>query len=192
MEKSPRTALSSEALQHMLASCAGLRVVHLARHPVACINSMIASGPQDGADASESDPDRARFCTELWCEAHERILDLANKRHAPPVLLVRGEDVLADPSLELRQIVAWLGIDNDSTVLQAMLHPEASPFANPGPWPSWGDQDPRFLASPALDLGTNEVTSTIPASWQLADDLTRRLGEVAKRLGYSFDRGVET
>ena len=140
--------------------------------------------------ALERDPEQAAFCAELWCEAHERILVLTEAKDGPPILPVRGEDLVADPDPTLARIAVWLGVDSDPAALQAMRHPEHSPFANSGPWPSWGDQDPRFLASPTLDRTAGAIVSAIPDWWHLERRLVRRLLSLADRLGYAVDRAA--
>ena len=192
VDKSPRTALSGHSLRRMLGSCPGARLLHLARHPVSCVTSMMTTGQptERHGPALESDPERAAFCTELWCEAHERILELAAAKDRPPMLLVPGEDLVAGPNPTLARIAAWLQVDSDPAVLEAMRHPERSPFANPGPWPSWGDQDPHFLASPAFDPSAGAIVSAIPDWWRLERRLVRRLRALADCLGYAVDPAV--
>jgi hypothetical protein len=175
----------------MLDSCPGVRLLHLARHPVTCVTSMMNSAqpiPRNGLPL-EQDPARAAFCAELWCEAHERILDVAQAKDRPRLLL-RGEELVADPEPALDRIASWLGVDGDPAALQAMLHPERSPFANPGPRPSWGDQDPRFLASPMPDQSAGAIVPAIPYWWRLEDRLVRRLLSLADCLGYAVDRAT--
>jgi hypothetical protein len=55
---------------------------------------------------------------------------------------------------------------------------------------SWGDQDPRFLASPSLDRSAGAIVSAIPDWWQLERGLVRRLQTLADRLGYAVESTV--
>jgi Sulfotransferase family len=189
VDKSPRTALSGRSLGRMIGSCPSARILHLTRHPVSCVTSMMTAAQPTHRHGLvlERDPERASFCAELWCEAHERILDLGEARDRQSVLLVRGEDLVADPDPALARIATWLGVDSDPAALQAMRHPERSPFANPGPWPSWGDQDPHFLASPTLDRSAGARVTAIPDWWCPERGLARRLRALADRFGYAVD-----
>jgi Sulfotransferase family len=187
VDKSPRTALSAHSMQRMLNRPMRARCLHLTRHPISCITSMMVSGQVWSRNSAMLEPDteRAAYCASLWCEANERILDLIS---TDLVLRVRGEHLLAKPDLMLNEIAAWLGLDSDPATLEAMRHPERSPFATPGPWPSWGDQDPGFIASPGLDRTVGQLTTTIPHSWRLAHGLSDRLQALGDRLGYIVDR----
>ena len=63
---------------------------------------------------------------------------------------VRGEDLLSCPDTCLTSITRWLGIRCDPEAIEAMEHPERSPFAWVGPWNARFGGDPNFLANPIL------------------------------------------
>ena len=46
---------------------------------------------------------------------------------------VRGEDLLGEPDTYLRKIAEWLGLRTDEEAIEAMKHPEQSPYACIGP-----------------------------------------------------------
>ena len=63
---------------------------------------------------------------------------------------LRGEDLLSEPRIYVRQIAEWLGLRTDDEATEAMLHPENSPFACYGPANAKFGNDPNFLEKPAL------------------------------------------
>ncbi len=102
------------------------------------------------------------------------------------MLRVRAEDVLNDPDGQLRAIAEWLGLRADAGAIAAMRHPEASPFARPGPAGSGviGGYDPGFLNDPIPRRV--EIPSTVeqPSDWRGEPRLWRTAVELAHRLGY--------
>ena len=91
-------------------------------------------------------------------------------------LRVRGEDILSEPDVYLPQIAEWLGIRTDSNAIEAMKHPEHSPYACVGPDAARGGNDPKFMRSPELRGGTmrkpsldafleSENSGMVPSAW---------------------------
>ena len=71
-------------------------------------------------------------------------------------LRVRGEDVLQDPDTHLRTIASWLGVRTDDAAVDAMKHPENSPYAFLGPRGARFGNDRFFLEQPALRAAQGE------------------------------------
>ena len=101
-------------------------------------------------------------------------------------LRVRGEDILRDPSSRLAEIASWLGIRADAKAVEAMLHPEHSPFAGFGPRSARYGNDLFFLCDARLRperAGADNLDD--PLEWRTGE--ARFAPEViafARRLGY--------
>ena len=99
---------------------------------------------------------------------------------------VRGEDVLNDTRPHLRTIAAWLGVRTDDDAIEAMTHPEASPFASFGIEGSGilSGHDPNFLRDPVPH--PVEVLRTLdpPPGWVGHSSLWEMAVDIAHRLGY--------
>jgi hypothetical protein len=63
---------------------------------------------------------------------------------------LRGEDVMAEPERYLAEIARWAGLRDDAGAVDAMMHPERSPFACFGPINALFGNDPNFLAGPTF------------------------------------------
>ncbi len=122
-----------------------------------------------------------------WFQTHERILEfcggLPDDRH----LRIRAEDALNDPDRETSRIAAWLGVSASSEALEAMKHPEDSPFARLGPPGSGatGGNDPAFLADPRLRAVELPQSLAPPAGWSLDLSVWRCVADLARTLGYA-------
>ena len=103
---------------------------------------------------------------------------------------IRAEDVLNDSESQLRAIAVWLGVRTDAGAIEAMKHPEASPFAGFGPADSGivGGNDPSFLGDPIPHRV--EVPSTLepPQGWAADPPVWRMVIDLANRLGYFGER----
>jgi hypothetical protein len=121
-----------------------------------------------------------------WYETHRRILKFAAKLPADRYKRVRAEDVLNDSESQLRAIAAWLGLREDESAVEAMKHPEASPFASEGTADSGivGGHDPSFLRDPIPHCV--EVPSTLdpPEGWTEDLSVWEMVVHLANRLGY--------
>jgi len=101
-------------------------------------------------------------------------------------LRVRAEDVLNDTPAQLRSITSWLGVREDEAAIEAMMHPEASPFASPGPAGSGivGGNDPSFLRDPIPRPAEVLPTLDQPPGWVEDSALWQVVVDVARQLGY--------
>jgi hypothetical protein len=97
-------------------------LLHLAAFP-ACPSNGVGLPPH----RSDVDPQRG------WYALHHNIGEFPQAVPAAQQLRVRGEDVLTDPDRELAAIAGWLGLQADAEALEAMKHPERSPYACFGP-----------------------------------------------------------
>ena len=100
---------------------------------------------------------------------------------------VRAEDVLNETLPQLRAIAGWLGVRTDEDAIEAMTHPETSPFACFGTEGSGivGGHDPKFLRDPVPHPVELLPAITRPPGWLGNTELWRMTVDVARWLGYS-------
>jgi hypothetical protein len=133
-------------------------------------------GPEDAAP----DPQRA------WYSLNRNICEFLRIVPAWQQMAVRGEELLSAPDLTLPRIANWLGLRTDPTSIEAMKHPERSPYIGIGPKGASRGNDPFFLLNPALRTGGSEPeTVEGPVSWH-ADrrELLPVVKELARTFGY--------
>ncbi len=86
----------------------------------------------------------------LWYRVHSDISKVLLEIPAERRLLLRGEDLLTTTRCALTTIANWLGIAADEASIDAMTHPERSPFAHFGPRNARLGGDPKFFRNPQL------------------------------------------
>lgn len=144
IEKSPSNVLNVDRLAQTLTLFPQARFLHLYRHPVATTSSIakITQNARGGRGRQTKDPETA------WIGANRAIIELSEKIPLHQFMALRGEDLLRDPDTYLRQICDWLGLQTTPADLEAMKHPEASPYAHVGPASAPFGADPGFLKHP--------------------------------------------
>jgi len=157
MEKSPVTSLKPLFIERAHAFYPDAYYLHLTRHPVSTRKSLISFREMKrerragGVNIQVSDHPVDDLLG--WYRFHRNILEFTRTLPVGQSIRVRGEDILSEPDVYLPQIAAWLGVRTDRDAIEAMKHPEASPYAYRGPSPAHGGNDPNFMRSPALRLG---------------------------------------
>jgi hypothetical protein len=101
---------------------------------------------------------------------------------------LKGEALLSDLDNYLPQLCEWLEIRRDADAINAMMHPEQSPYSHRGPPGAVRGNDSNFLASPALDR-TRLAKLTEPSlegelDWRPGEIFTPATRRLAKQLGY--------
>jgi len=200
VDKSPLYAYSAEALARMDAACPDAHYLHLTRHPRGTCESVLRMR----ADIRERQ-ERGRFAkraqalqpdqrvvadledpASLWLKPQEHILAFLERVPAERQRRVRGEDFMGDPDRHLRPLCEWLGVSAESGDLEAMKHPEESPFATLGPRNALFGNDPSFLRSPHLRKYTPKPMSLEgPLAGGDGACLDEAVVQCARRLGYS-------
>jgi Sulfotransferase family len=183
VEKSPENVAADSTLQDLNIAYPRARYLHLTRHPLTTQASMARHRERLTMPATLGDPTSD---VAAWCDAHLRILDFAAKQSRRRVLRVRAEDVLNYPVPTLRAIARWLAIREDDDAIDAMRHPEASPFAQPGPNGSGviGGHDPTFLTNPLPRRVNLPLSVEQPPDWQGSPRLWGTTIDLARHLGY--------
>jgi hypothetical protein len=183
VEKSPEHVSEPGALARLAAAYPRAWYIHLIRHPVGTIRSMhehlLRNLP--GYPAG----DFMRDCIAAWLDAHHRIVAFASRVPAERWLRLRAEDVLNDPTPHLVAVANWLEIASEAGAIDAMRHPERSPFACFAPAASGvsGGSDPAFLRDPRphrvveeRNVDPRQLRSADPALWAKVQRATHELG----------------
>ena len=183
IEKSPDNLLTDAALARMAAAYPRARYLHLTRHPVTTQRSIEEHRRRTVGYSQEGEPMRS---IASWYAIHRRILLFARELPPERYLRVRGEDVLNDSRTQLYRIAAWLGVRTDAEAIEAMLHPEASPFAHPGPAESGvaGGNDPLFLRDPVPRKAEIACALDPPPGWAADPPVWGMVVALANLLGY--------
>jgi hypothetical protein len=188
VEKSPDNVANDTALTRMADAYPQARYLHLTRHPVTTLHSMLGHWQRTMPDVSPTDLPVSAIAS--WVDINWRVLRFTANLPAGRSLRLRAEDVLSNPDSKLQSIATWLGLSAEPPAIAAMRHPEASPFARPGPANSGivGGHDPGFLADPIPRPITCPAEIERPGGWSAYEDLWRLATDLAARLGYADSR----
>lgn len=191
VEKSPGYLRKEEYLERLLETFPQARFIHLVRHPMGqCLSSLKAKGGKQllfmlgavdyrGA-APVLDPQI------VWHDSQIRIMNFLEQLPVEQWVRIRGEDFIMEPAAVLQQICRWLEISDTPEVIEAMLHPEASPFSCEGPANARLGNDINFLQNPSLTPGrVPDQSLQVALPWRV-DGATfhPRVIELAQELGY--------
>jgi len=189
VEKSPSTVFNSTFLEQMLRTFPKANMLHLIRHPRGTAASVLSlRANHEGlnrivANFESFDPERQ------WRSAHQRIVNATDELPLGQCMRIKGEALLSNLEVYLPQICEWLDIRTDDDAIEAMMHPEQSPYAGPGPQGAPGGNDPNFLADPTLDLTRlakmREPILPGELSWRPGQFFEPGTLKLAKQLGYS-------
>ena len=191
VEKSPDNVLDDTSLARMASAYPKARYIHLTRHPVTTQRSMQEHRKRTvPADPQKDEP---MYGIASWYSIHRRILHFGATLSADRYMRIRAEDVLNDTESQLRTIAMWLGVRTDDSAIEAMKHPEASPFAGLHTADSGivGGNDPSFLNDPTPRSAEIPSTLEAPPGWAAEPNVWRMVVELANRLGYFDDRERE-
>ncbi len=188
VDKSPNTALSPLFLERAREYYPQARFMHLTRHPATAQQSMMECDrlrPGSRNTFGRNSRELANYTARLWCYLQQVLLEFT--RNLPPgqTMRLRGEDVLRDPETHLARITAWLGLRIDAAAIEAMKHPEHSPYAGVGPGAYWAENDPTFLAHPRLRPVEAPPPLHVLQERDLDPVVLRNVLELAAQMGYS-------
>jgi hypothetical protein len=209
VEKSPLTASKAQFLERSYGWFPKAYYLHLTRHPVSARQSM-----EEFYDLRR--PKQARQTSSLksmvdgiavWYDMHRKIIEFTSTLPAGQVLRIKGEDILSDPDRYLPQVAEWMGLRTDTEAIEAMKHPENSPYAYFGPYPARGGNDGKFMHSPRLRSGRvkepslktyleneswewasaelKEMFQEVDLDCASADDVAEEVTRLANLMGYA-------
>jgi hypothetical protein len=124
VDKSPRTALSRRSIQRALSAFPNSRFIHLTRHPVTSLRSLLDSHVRSPSDntTGASQAWLANFYAHLWIESQEVIFSELRHMGHRQATQVRGEDLLQEPEIHLAHLM-----DLAEHGLQFNSHPGHAP-----------------------------------------------------------------
>jgi hypothetical protein len=195
IDKTPRSILRCEYLQRLWRAFPNTRFIHLLRHPRSQgeslwrlageyggirIGDILMGSIDHGTDPPTKDYQKG------WYFMQTNIVTFLEGVPKQQKMRIRGEDLLADPDSHLRQITQWLGLQADAGVIEAMKHPEKSPYACFGPLNARFGNDPNFLRKPVLRNGrAKEQSLEGPLEWRQDDiGFSQEVKELAREFGY--------
>jgi len=170
--KSPSIVYNLEFLQRAHGMFPRARFIHLLQHPrshgegimkaiqeaaardrvpqwLVHLATFSQSVERDGVsqELPEWDPQKA------WYALHRNIIAFLESIPEEQKLVIRGEDVLSDPDPHLLRIASWMGLRTDQEAIEAMKHPDRSPYACFGPPGARYGNDAAFLQNPTIEFG---------------------------------------
>lgn len=187
VDKSPTYAVRLVNLARLHSAFPDARFLHVARHPRATCNSMfkfysakIALGRGQNISYDPLQIERE------WRKTHENILRFTRQLHPGQSMLLQGEALFSDLDNYLYQIAEWLDVRSDSKALDAMKHPENSPYACVGPPNARGGNNLGYMENPALKKGDFPEQNLDDPLEYLEDGsgFTRETIDLARQLGY--------
>ncbi len=158
VEKTPNTSKRKQFLQRAYQICPDAYYLHLTRHPLSTRKSIFEFAKnREQKQQRKSDINNKKYSAEgllFWYCMHVNIINFMNTLPTIQTMRIKGENILSQPDLYLKQIAEWLNIRTDDEAISAMKYPEKSPYAYIGPFPCPGGNDPKFMRSPILRSGT--------------------------------------
>lgn len=182
VEKSPIHVLRSESLSRLIRVVRWEPMLHLVRHPLTAMASLRAAYQRRGRSLTAAE------ALNSWVSAHTNIQRFTAEHTHNPTLVLRCEDLLAEPESNLRRVCGHLGVDASPTSITAMLHPERSPYAFPGPPSAPSGNDPHWMQAPALSRRPWLPLPQLNELWQVEDlepHLVLRIMCLAEQFGYA-------
>lgn len=150
VDKSPPYA-RAEHMKRLRETFPNALFLHLGRHPrSACLSTFKARSERAQRRNNQLDPSTIE---QYWSDTHRAILELATTVPDGHYMYMQGESLLSDPLHYLPQIAEWLGISSAPASIEAMLHPENSPYSCVGPDNARGGNNSGFLQAPQLRSG---------------------------------------
>jgi Sulfotransferase family len=189
VEKSPTALLKCEYIERILQVFPNASLLHLTRHPRSMVESVRSMRENHGSPIAKQAGSPSRFnAEEEWRTAHENVITATQQLPLGQCIRLKGEEVMANLAIYLPQICDWLGIRSDAEAIEAMMHPENSPYACPGPRGAPRGNDPNFLENPRLDperlARIREPLLEGELSWR-EGAFEKNVVRLAKQLGYS-------
>lgn len=174
VEKSPETVRYPENLQRALEWYPRAKFVHLVRHPVTYMQSVQVQLMMF---------DHPEVAARSWLSINRRVEEFCAWLPPGQAIRVRAEDVLAGDREVLAAISRLGGVADDGTALEAMLHPETSPYAGTPGAAGLGGLDPVFLSNPVLRPPARP--GPLAALNGVLPGLAAEVAELARHYGYS-------
>ena len=186
LEKSPVTSQKAVFLDRVYACYPDAYYLHLTRHPISTRSSWEEFLENKLSRRKEHGRSERMDRLVGWYHMHMNILRFTATLPLGQTLRVKGEDIISEPEVYLPQIAEWLGIRTDSDAIEAMKHPENSPYACVGPDVARGGNDPKFMRNPKLRGGAMREPS-LDAFFEVQSSavVPQRMGALSRAAGRS-------
>ena len=190
IDKSPVYPTSPRNLNRIHAAFPNAHYLHLLRHPRSQGESVmkLASGMFAVlADSFDYDTLPPTLDPQIsWLSIQQNIGRFLERIPPEQQMRMRGEDFLNNLDENLMVCCEWLGLSVDPASMEAMRHPEASPYAVEGPFGARLGNDINFLRSPQLrDTKIAEALLDGPLPWRPdGRGLKQEVLELARSYGY--------
>jgi hypothetical protein len=187
VEKSPATVFRQDYLDRLVRHYPRASYLHLTRHPRGTAESMLRLRERHMHDMpatlNAADPER------IWRRSHEAIMKATESLPNGQCMRLQGEAFLGNLEFFLPQICEWLGVRNDPEAIEAMMHPERSPYSCPGPRGAPLGNDINFLESPEIDRSrlarATEPTLDGELTWRKGEGFGKPTISLARQFGYT-------
>jgi len=181
VDKSAVYSQNAKCLERIRKASPDAYYVHVVEHPLtsgavtAPFEGLLNARQRAGAEASQDNQMK-------WVNAQRQISE--SLKEVPPERLVvlRLEELIADPRAELSELCARLDLPNDEAALAEMLHPENSPFACLGPVGANLGDDPAFLRDPIFP--PKSILGEPVSSQQGSKTIPPEVAQFAAQYGY--------
>jgi hypothetical protein len=194
IDKSPLHVYTPNAMARMRTHFPDARYLHLTRHPGDMLKSLLQvqhtvrdrileRAPRLGTLRRPPPRMNADAPEQYWLQPHLAIIEFLESVPDDQYMRLRGEDLLSDPPIYLGRIAEWLGVRTDDEAIEAMLHPENSPFASYGPPSAKFGNDPNFMEKPALRPYTYTQR---PLTWEPESGQPVEVGETIREYAMQF------
>lgn len=190
VEKSPAYTLSAERMKRIYEAFPEARFIHLIRHPIPQCKSILKLSNGVFAymvNSFDFIDGRAVVDPQIaWHDININILNFLDMVPAEQQMRIQGENFMEHPREHLAGICRWMGVRDDDEAIDAMMHPEDSPFACLGPFSALFGNDPNFLRKPSFRRHKPNVPS-LDADLPWRSDGVRLRPEVAalaREFGY--------
>lgn len=190
VEKSPLNTLKLDHLQRLLRIFPRASFLHLTRHPRTAGKSSLELRKSLREGRIEGFPNRVREIDpeKSWLRSQTHIMEFSRELALGQYMRIKAEMLLRDPRKYLTQICDWLGLATDPASIEAMLHPETSPFACMGPPSAMFGNDPNFLKNPVLDFDRlakiAEPALEGEVDWRPGETFSKPVLRLARQFGY--------
>ncbi len=183
VDKSPTTALSAEGLARLAEAFPDARFVHLLRHPLAVVESMLRMRMHAIlADGPVQDPQL--LAEQAWSTVQDNARELKKRLPAPRWVELRYEQLVSQPIEAMRALCHGLGLPLVPAVLSPYDGARMTDGLHQGSLPIG---DPNFGQR-------RGIVAELAGSWRQAKlprPVGRPLREAASRAGYRLEEGSE-
>ncbi len=189
VEKSISTCRDTTTLARVREAWPDAFYIHITRQPESIINSMQnrIDGALEQGQAKGLNNKLEKFSLDdYYLHFTSTILEFMDTLPLGKSINLHGEDFLSDAPTYLKQICEWMGLDSDDAAIDAMMHPENSPFAHLGPTNAQAGMSLSFLENPKFSGKPVVVKPLVHGVHNR--DLTEKQSKIAhlgSQLGYT-------